>query len=111
MNLETNRLILRNLRETDLENFHAFRSNPEVCKFQSFDAFTIEESKKFIDEQKDAEFGTPGEWVQVGIVWKENNKLIGDFALKPEKSEPRVVEIGVTLNLEYRGKGFAVEAL
>ena len=110
MNLETERLILRKLRESDLEDFHSFRSNPEICKFQSFDAFTIKESKKFIEEQKDATFGMPGEWIQVGIVWKENNKLVGDFALKPEKHEPRNVEIGITLNLEYQGKGFAVEA-
>ena len=110
MNLETERLILRKLRTSDLDDFHAFRSNPEICKFQSFDAFTIEESKKFIEEQSQTEFGTPGEWVQTGIVWKENNKLVGDFALKPELHEPRTVEIGVTLNTEYQGKGFAVEA-
>jgi RimJ/RimL family protein N-acetyltransferase len=110
MNLETERLILRKLKMSDLEDFHSFRSNPEICKFQSFNAFTIGDSKKFIEEQSNAEFGTAGEWVQTGIVWKENNKLIGDFALKPERDEPRTVEIGVTLNTEYQGKGFAVEA-
>ena len=111
MNLETERLILRNLREGDLEDFHRFRSNSEICKFQGFDVFTIEQSKKFIEEQKNLKFGTPGKWVQTGIVWKENDKLIGDFALKPEENEPRTVEIGITLNLDYRGKGIAVEAL
>lgn len=110
MNLETERLILRKLRMSDLEEFHSFRSNPEICKFQSFLSFTIEDSKKFIEEQSKTEFGTPGEWVQTGIVWKENNKLVGDFALKPEMDEPRTVEIGVTLNIPYQGKGFAIEA-
>jgi RimJ/RimL family protein N-acetyltransferase len=110
MNLETERLILRKLCETDLDDFHSFRSNPEICKFQSFMTFTIEDSKKFIEEQSQTEFGTAGEWVQTGIVWKENNKLVGDFALKPEMDEPRTVEIGVTLNTPYQGKGFAIEA-
>ena len=110
MNLETERLILRKLKMSDLEDFHSFRSNPEICKFQSFMTFEIEDSKKFIDEQKDLEFGKPGKWVQSGIVWKEDNKLVGDFALCPDKDEPRNVEIGVTLNTEYQGKGFAVEA-
>lgn len=110
MNLETERLILRNLRESDLDDFHVYRSNAEICKFQDFNAFSIEESKKFIEQQKDAEFGTAGEWVQTGIVWKENNKLVGDFALQPDRDDPRTVEIGVTLNTEYQGKGFAVEA-
>ncbi len=110
MNLETKRLILRKLRASDLDDFHSFRSNPDICKFQSFTPFTIEESKKFIAEQSKTEFGIPGEWVQAGIVWKENDKLVGDFALKPERDEPRTVEIGVSLNTEYHGKGFAVEA-
>ena len=110
MNLETTRLILRKLKMSDLEDFHSFRSNPDICKFQSFMTFSIEDSKKFIDEQKDLEFGTPGEWVQTGIVWKEHNKLVGDFALCPDKDQPRTVEIGVTLNTEFQGKGFAVEA-
>ncbi len=110
MNLETERLILRKLQMSDLNDFHSFRSNPEICKFQSFTPFTIEESKKFIEEQSQTVFGTPGKWAQVGIVWKESNKLVGDFALKPEKDEPRTVEIGVTLNTGYQGKGFAIEA-
>ena len=110
MNLETERLILRNLLESDLDDFHSYRSNPDICKFQSFDVFTIEDSRAFIDSQKNAKFGTPGEWTQVAIEWKENNKLVGDLALKPEAHEPRTIEIGVTLNLEYRKKGFAVEA-
>ncbi len=110
MNLKTERLILRKLKMSDLDDLYSFRSNPEIVKFQSFDAFTIEESKKFIEEQSQTEFGTPGEWVQTGIVWKENNKLVGDFALCPDKDEPRTVEIGVTINTEFQGKGFAIEA-
>ncbi len=98
------------MKESDLEDFHSYRSNAEICKFQSFDAFTIEDSKEFIDKVKDLEFGTPGEWVQIGMEWKENGKLVGDLALCPAKDEPRNVEIGVTLNLNYRGKGFAIEA-
>ena len=110
MNLETERLILRNLRESDLEDFHIYHSNPEVCKFQSYDAFNIGQSREFIEDQKNAKFGTPGEWVQVGIELKEHSKLIGDLALKPTKDEPRTVEIGVTLNPQFQGKGFAIEA-
>ena len=110
MILETERLILRNLRESDLEDFHSYRSNPEICKFQSFSAFTIEQSNEFIAEQENSKFGMPGKWVQIGMEWKENSKLIGDLALHPTGDEPRNVEIGVTLNLPYRSKGFAVEA-
>ena len=107
--MQTERLLLRNLRESDLDDFHVYHCDPEICKFQSFDVFTIDDSRNFIEEQKDAEFGTPGEWAQTGIELKENGKLVGDFALKPLKDEPRTVEIGVTLNPNYQGKGIAVE--
>lgn len=95
----------------DLEDFHSFRSDPEICKFQSFLSFTLEDSKKFLVEQRELEFGKPGEWVQTGIVLKETQKLIGDFALQPELEQPKTIEIGATLNTPYQGKGFAKEAL
>lgn len=110
MNLETERLILRNLRADDFSDFHGYRSNAEICRFQSFDAFTVEQSRAFVESQKNAWFGVPGEWVQIAIESKENNRLIGDLALKPDAHEPRVVEIGITLNLENRKRGFAAEA-
>ncbi len=110
MNLETERLLLRNLRESDLDDFHVYHCDPEICKFQSYDAFTIEDSEKFIAEQKNAEFGTPGEWAQTGLELKETGKLVGDFALRAMKDEPRTVELGITLNPKYQGKGIAVEA-
>ncbi len=110
MNIETERLILRNMTVRDLDDFHAYRSDVELCKFQDFDVFTVEESRAFIDKVKDIEFGAPGGWVQLGIELKESSRLIGDVALKPESDEPRNVEIGATLNPKYHGKGFAIEA-
>lgn len=109
MRLETERLILRNLRESDLDDFHIYHRDPEICKYQSYDVFSIEDSRQFIEEQSRKEFGTPGEWAQSGIELKENGKLVGDFALKALKDEPRTVELGVTLNPHYQGKGIAVE--
>lgn len=111
MRLETERLILRNLREDDLADFHAHHSDPEICRFLRHDLFTPEMTREFIGRQKDAEFGMPGEWVQVGVELKEMGRLIGDLALKPEKEEPRVVEFGVTLGPGHRQRGYAIEAL
>lgn len=109
MNLETERLILRNLRASDLDDFHIYHCDPEICKYQSYDVFSVEDSRQFIEEQSRKEFGVPGEWAQAGIELKENGKLVGDFALKALKDEPRTVELGVTLNPQYQGKGIAVE--
>jgi RimJ/RimL family protein N-acetyltransferase len=111
MNLETNRLIIRNLRESDLEDFFAYRSDPRVCEFQGYEPMTRENAAGFIGKVKDAEFGKPGEWIQLGVELKSENKIIGDIGLRPEQNEPRIVEFGVSFSTRYQGKGYAREAL
>src|SRR5215213_2400533 len=111
MNLETNRLIIRNLRESDLEDFFEYRSDPRVCEFQGYEPITREDAEKFFGELKDAQPGKPGECVRLGIELKSKNKLIGDIALKSESNEPRIVEGGVSLSNQYQGNGYAKEAL
>jgi ribosomal-protein-alanine N-acetyltransferase len=111
MNLPTNRLIIRNLRETDLADFVEYRSDPEVCKFQGFEPFTREQGKEYLESLKDGTFGKAGKWNQLGIELKSENKLIGDIGLKPETGDPRIVECGVSFSTRYQGKGYAKEAL
>ena len=79
--IETKRLQIRNLKDTDLTAFHFYRSNPEVTKYQGFDVYTIEQAKEFIQEQQNKEFGKAGEWVQYGIENKKTGKIIGDCAI------------------------------
>jgi RimJ/RimL family protein N-acetyltransferase len=111
IHLETKNLIIRNLQEKDTTDFYEYRSNPVIGKFQSYDPYTLEQCKTFIDEVKDLIFGERGSWVQWGIVLKREDKLIGDIGLKPEVYDERIVEFGITLSPLYAGKGYAKEAL
>jgi len=111
MNLETERLIIRNLRESDLEDFFEYRSDPKVCELQGFEPITRENAKLFIEEQKDAEVGKAGERTQLAVELKSEKKVIGDIYLKLESGNARVVECGVSFSTEYQGKGLAKEAL
>ncbi len=111
MNLQTNRLIIRNLRESDLADFVEYRSDPKVCKFQGYEPFTEEQGRKYLESLKDGTFGETGKWNQLGIELKSDNKLIGDIGLKPEAGDTRIVESGVSFSTEYQGKGYAKEAL
>ena len=45
LNIQTKRLNIRHLKLSDLSDFHIYRSNPEVTKYQGFDVMTIEEAK------------------------------------------------------------------
>ncbi len=111
MNIIMSRLHIRNLRLDDLDNFHAYRSNPNVTKYQGFNVMDKTEALDFIKNQTEKSFGTPGEWVQYGIVEALNNKLIGDCAIKLEIDDPKIVQIGITINPAYQNKGFAKDAL
>ena len=109
--IETERLQIRNLKATDLGDFHFYRSNPEVTKYQGFDVFNIEQASEFIQEQLDKEFGKPGEWVQYAIENKKTGKLIGDCAIKLDQYDIRIAEIGITISHKEQKNGYAKETL
>lgn len=109
--IHTERLLIRNLRPTDLENFHLYRSNPDIAKYQNFNVMTLEQADTFIEKNADKQFGQPGEWVQYGIENKATRKLIGDCAIHLKYDDPRMAEVGITLSHLEQKKGYAKEAL
>jgi len=111
LSISTNRLIIRNLKPADLEDFYLYRSNPEVTKYQGFDIMTIAEAEDFINSQKDKLFGLPGEWVQYGIEHKSNQLLIGDCAIRLNQANVRIAEIGITISHLQQKKGYGKEVL
>jgi RimJ/RimL family protein N-acetyltransferase len=67
--------------------------------------------KSFIKSQLQLPFGKPGEWIQYGIEKKDDNRIIGDCAIKLQENNPRIAEIGITISHLYQKKGFAKEAM
>jgi RimJ/RimL family protein N-acetyltransferase len=94
----------------DLEPFWAYRNDPEVARYQSWESCSEREALDFIREMSSSEPGTPGEWFQFAVELKESGQLIGDRGLKTEE-DGRQAEIGVTLSREYQGMGYASEAV
>lgn len=111
LSITTERLLLRNLKASDVNDFFTYRSNPEVTKYQGFDVMTLEQCKDFIAIYIDKPFGVQGEWVQYGIELKETKTLIGDFAIRLDTHDARLAEIGLTISHTYQQKGFAKETL
>ncbi len=111
LNIKTERLQIRNLKPGDLPDFHIYRSNPEITKYQGFDVMKVEEAETFISEQVDKQFGHPGEWVQYGIENISTGKIIGDCAIKLDAYDPRIAEIGITISHLEHQKGYAKEVM
>lgn len=111
LNIQTTRLNIRHLELSDLSNFHIYRSNPEVTKYQGFDVMTIEQAEEFIKDNSTKHFGNAGEWIQYGIENGETRQLIGDCAIKLDQHDTRVAEIGITISHFEQKKGYAKEVL
>ena len=106
--IESERLWIRRFNDSDLVPFMAYRNDPEVARYQSWNSCDEREARAFIREMQSARAGVPGEWFQFAIESKETQELIGDCALR---HEPYRAEIGFTLAREYQGRGFASEAI
>jgi RimJ/RimL family protein N-acetyltransferase len=109
--INTDRIILRKLEDSDIDNFYKYRRNPEVALYQGWKPYTYEKALNFIEDQKNFRPNIPGTWFQIAIALKTNNTLIGDCALYTLEEDPDQVEIGFTLEPLYQNQGYAREAV
>ena len=79
--VRSNRLILRQFSQQDVNSFYLYRSSPEVAKFQSWENYQYHNAELFVREQSKNMPDQPGTWFQFAIALVETNHLIGDCAL------------------------------
>jgi len=107
----TSRLKIRKLRESDLDAFYLYRSNPEVTKYQGFDTFSKEQALQFINDHNKKFLLLPGEWVQYAIENTTDQQLVGDCAVYLHQSDSRIAELGITISHLHQRRGYAKEAM
>ena len=115
------RVQLRRMRESDLERFHAYRSDAETARFQGWTlAREPAESAAFLREMSGAAIGVPDQWVQLAIADAGDDRLVGDIGLCLRARPPSEVPgadthplsawMGITLHPGWRGQGLGREA-
>jgi RimJ/RimL family protein N-acetyltransferase len=108
----TERLRLRPLQADDLPRFVAYRREPEVARYQSWDAtFSMADARQFLASQEGVELGAAGAWVQLAVIDRLSGTLFGDCAVRVVADQPATAEVGVTLAPDRQGCGLATEAL
>lgn len=107
----TARLDARRFTAADVAAFTAYRADPDVARYQSWDAFTRAEGEALVESMRGADLGTPGQWVQLALEDRSRGVLVGDLACKVNAAEPREMEVGFTLAAAEQGRGYATEAL
>lgn len=110
MTLETPRLKLRPLTQSDAEDIFEIFSDRQVMKYYDLLPFeTLERAKQQI------EFFTNGyadkQMIRWGIELKENGKLIGTCGFFAFNEDTLKAELGYELNSRYQGKGIMTEAI
>ena len=112
MEIKTDRLYIRPVCIEDNESLFRYRSDSETNKYLSLIPQTIEDVAEFINKTS-FDIDVPDTWYQLVIIEQNSSLLIGDIGIHflDTGSENKQVEIGYTLDKEFRGKGYASEAL
>lgn len=110
--LRSDRLFIRPFRESDLEAFSAYRSDPDVAKYQSWEIpYTMEQALVFLADINRFKPGTPREWYQLAVERKDQPGIICDVAFQINCDDPRQAEIGFTFDRSFQNQGYATEAV
>lgn len=107
MVLETQKILLRPFKETDLEDLYEYSSQSEVCKMAGWKPHTaIDESRQVLNNN----IKNPNIFA---IEYKENLKVIGYLAIHKDSENDRedTKELGFALNQNYQRRGIMTEVV
>ncbi|MEB5686636.1 GNAT family N-acetyltransferase [Mammaliicoccus lentus] len=95
---------LRDLKESDLDDIHAYTSLPEVAKYQTWDPLTYEETEEFVQTLLNRD----EDWMYNVIVDADTDNVIGAIQLISDKKN-NSGEIEFTIHPEYWSNGIATD--
>jgi RimJ/RimL family protein N-acetyltransferase len=101
---------LRRLNTRDHAAFQAYRSIPELGRYQGWSPMSDAEALEFLDEMQHAALFTPAHWIQLGIAEPASDALVGDIGLYLSE-DGTSGEVGFTLQPSAQGRGVASRAV
>jgi RimJ/RimL family protein N-acetyltransferase len=108
--METARLRLRRFIPADAPALAAYRSDPEVSRYQSWESpVPIEEAERLAATRSAGDPRDPG-WFQYAVERLEAPGLIGDVGVR-RYDDGRQAELGFTFASAFQGRGYATEAV
>lgn len=110
MLLQTQRLIIREFTNSDLEDFAALMANKEVMRFSISGPFNREQAQEYLQNRIITHYAQYryGLWA---LILKDTQQLIGFSGLINQNIDgKKYIELGYRLFPDYWGQGFATEA-
>lgn len=106
------RLRIQPLALDDVDAFVAYRQDPAVARFQSWDSnYSREQGLRLVESQTGIDLPLNGEWLQLALHDVNTGELIGDLAMHSLADDNSQFEIGFTIALKQQRKGYATEGL
>lgn len=110
MQLATERLILREFRESDWPEVLAYQQDPRYLRFNPWTERTPAEVQAFVQMFLDQQRAQPRLKYQLALTLKSNYQLIGNCGIRLESVDAQEGDIGYELSPEHWGVGYATEA-
>lgn len=108
MQIETERLIIREFVAGDMQAVHAYASDPLVARYMMWGPNSEEETGNYIELTLDMQKEQPRRSYELAAVLKATGQLIGGCGLT--LSEPAQGEIGYCFNPLFWRQGYTSEA-
>lgn len=108
--LETERLLLRRVSDTDVNEMFELRANPKTMQYIPRPLVTnLDGALEHIKMMEDKIINNEG--INWAVTLKGSNKMIGVFGLYRIKPEHYRAEVGYMLLPEFQGQGITTEAV
>jgi RimJ/RimL family protein N-acetyltransferase len=111
LRIETPRLLMKPLQLQDTQGMYAYRSDPAVTRYQSWQPVREEEVEAFILKYGNDSINVVDSWCQLGVYRKATQELIGDVGMHFLPPDAQQVELGFTISPRHQRQGYAAEAV
>lgn len=105
--LETQRLILRNVGESDAEVIHDYRNNEICARYQRGQTKDLDGIRDLVQRRGADVLGTD-ENCMVAVERKDSGEMIGEIIVMPNDN---CFSLGYTFSYRHHRQGYAYEAL
>jgi RimJ/RimL family protein N-acetyltransferase len=110
LNLDTDRLILRNYRHEDWERVHIYASVSEFSQFELWGPNTVEDTKKFVSDMVTQTEQDDRYKFDFAVCLKADGLLVGGCGIRRESQSSCVANLGWAISPAFQSRGLATEA-
>ncbi|MBN1813150.1 MAG: GNAT family N-acetyltransferase [Anaerolineae bacterium] len=108
--LETERLILREFEESDLQAIQEYASDPKVVRYMGWGPNSEEDTRAFLKRAFEQRSKQPRVEYGLAIILKTENRPIGSGGITIDNPDHKEAELGYCFNRRFWGQGYATEA-